>query len=1487
MIDGGDPAEFYREYRGVPQPANGYTDSTNGMATMASESRPQPSSLRSNGNGTTPKHPPIPGRTGKSSYRSASSPLDDRTGLSSAKSSPALNGIPRGQQPSVKDLLKRFDSNNDQSSSTVRKPPIRIAARQKTSESRGYQREQPGYMARTASSLQHTPSSASRAGVSTRDNGTGRRSPEKSRATQRTRFATEDQHSNNTLSSATRTPRPRNSVSGPQPSKSMMNLSPTSPIANPPSLPQTPARRPLFGEVLPIGPGGDHIGYGIPNSTSRRTSDSGLHRSWVGHQRSRSEVDVSPSSPTAWYLGVTPTLEDVDPNKVDSNKIPRTLPGHNRNHSDFADTKVNTMNGVNPSFQPPSPYVQPQPPHRVPVPKKQSISRLPVSSKRRSNSSESSSPISRASSPFTSKTFSNGKVRKPQSRPWSPATRVTPPGSRTMTPTQSTPRAGGRSRKPEQATNSSLNAYISAAPSKASPPLRSSRPRQPVSSASTPDRPKGPARAASHQVGTGMRLIRNGGFEDPKHRRTLESAPVDFEAMKAKIRRAYTKSIHETEQKEIRAANWRRLTERNARDAAAQVDREEDVINMMPQIPPASSTNNIQSEVELSPPPLQITTSFMKPPIMPQSTGFMEDSPTLGMPGSFVDDEPASAISCATGITEIDNEPQTEEARLNRMTSVRSNGHTRQLSNLSNLSAQMSFGEDDLSPEQAMYGFNQEHQESIDIMLATTPVEEPARALTLRDTEARGASYNQELDGSHDQHVLSPTFYTESPTQESPPNISRPSTTFGSYDEVGERDGLPASYERNNHTSKTSYQEGQGYIQEPAYAVSPDTPNDTHLQLPNLRIALGPPSVAVSEAENDYITTPVTDMDDEGSIGLSASRRPSIYDPYNANPDAPMQVNRRSHQSQWTDYSVNSTGDFGPGDQADIEFADPDKRHALAAELSRPPSPAPPVPPKPAGYSPLPSPRIPSPSHQRLPPVSTGDGFLTSFAEDHRLSATSGPIWSDYSPPLPSMNGDITDQTPIAPTRTPPPPIIQGNKRPPSSYQSSQNEPNHASDSRRGSDDLYSPRPSVSTPRSSTQISLEDSILATKLAGRQVAEPQTEEEKQAAEDLRKRLFKRKMGIKELIDTESMYLKDMTVVAEIYQGTAEACPKLDASDVKTIFRNTNEIVSFTTALLDDIKAGAASIYSPRSTKRSRESRSTTATAISRQASSAEDRFSTAGTLNEEQLTDEQKDQKTFVGASFGKHLKQMQTIYTDYLKNGDSANARLADLQTEPSVKVWLGECNTVAKDLTNAWNIDALMVKPFQRITRYELIFKAIMETTDASHPDFNDLKHTYDELKAITKNIDEMKDRIQTVHKAVAGRKRKESDVRSGLAKAFGRTKDRATDKLPSGRIPEDSVYQKLHEKYGNEYLQLQVVLRDVEFYTRQVKCWVDDILKLYSGMELHMRCVKKNSQFPEIESKWSRFNVSMRDMGTVVLEEHVRFTKSPTIPDADQFTD
>jgi hypothetical protein len=352
-----------------------------------------------------------------------------------------------------------------------------------------------------------------------------------------------------------------------------------------------------------------------------------------------------------------------------------------------------------------------------------------------------------------------------------------------------------------------------------------------------------------------------------------------------------------------------------------------------------------------------------------------------------------------------------------------------------------------------------------------------------------------------------------------------------------------------------------------------------------------------------------------------------------------------------------------------------------------------------------------------------------------------------------------------------------------------------------------------------------------------------------------------MLIKELIDTESVYLKDMNVVEEIYKGTAEACPKLDANDVKAIFRNTDEIVAFSTNFLDELKSAASSVYSPRTHRwKSKATNASTATSPA-----TEDRFSIAATLTVE--TDEQKDRKTFIGAEFGKHLQKMQMIYTDFLKNSELASSRLTALQADGAVKVWLSECNLVAKDLTAAWDLDALLVKPVQRITRYQLLLAQIFEHTSEDHPDYAALQITCRELAGLLKNIDDLKRRIHMVGKIV-GRKRKESDVRSGLAKAFGRRAEKM-QAASAHRPHDDDVYLKLHEKFGHDFLKLQIMLRDFEFYTRQIATYVNDFLRYLSSIELMVRL--SATPYPELESKWARFNMSMRDMGTVALEDHV----------------
>ena len=974
-----------------------------------------------------------------------------------------------------------------------------------------------------------------------------------------------------------------------------------------------------------------------------------------------------------------------------------------------------------------------------------------------------------------------------------------------------------------------------------------------------------------------MKITRN---DDPKPRKIMDVGPVDFAARRARIQRAYTKSIHESEQKEIRAANLRRLNERQARDSAAAAGQGE-VQEQSSAVAPAVDS---QPETISSPPksaePLQISTSFpSRDAVQENHSPSNLDSPTLGMPGSFVDDDepPQSAISTATGTTDIDNEPQTEAARLSRMPSIQ-----RTVPRMISSHALPSYG---LSPDEAMYGMGEDISPndagSIQIMLDATPVEEaqteptPTNDVFTRDPSPPGAFEQDAHYEDYDERPVFATTLTTASPKETTPEQSRPTTPLESGDETGSHLGMSNSQDGGIAHPDHGRSQERPEIRYPAdeeQSTVPELDDPPKHELPTLTTTLVPPSLAMNDVVHEFLSTPVTDMDydsSDGMGGVPVSEQGNYEDSYE--PDQEGQTSprmfRSSHQSAWTDYSVETTDDYSEQGYSPLPGASDAAKKPTPPPKEQSPSPKPGVPPKPENYSPQPSPRfaheaplLASPIGHQLPPLATGDGFGLSFSEPSpRLSSTSISQWPDHAPPPPPIPQSQGEASPAYPTRSPPP-LSFYNKRPPSSiFQGSQNGTSRNTESRRASDDVYSSRASLSTPRSSTQISLED-VSSSQIIGPDNM-PETEEERKEAEKLKKRLFQRRMLIKELIDTESVYLKDMNVVEEIYKGTAEACPKLDANDVKAIFRNTDEIVAFSTNFLDELKSAASSVYSTRNHRKSKAVNPSAATSPA-----TEDRFSIAATLAEE--TDEQKDRKTFIGANFGKHLKKMQAIYTDFLKNSEMASSRLTALQADSAVKVWLSECNLVAKDLTAAWDLDALLVKPVQRITRYQLLLGQIFEHTSEDHPDYAALQITCRELAGLLKNIDDLKRRIHMVGKIV-GRKRKESDVRSGLAKAFGRRAEKI--QISSANRPQDDeIYLKLHEKFGHDFLKLQIMLRDFEFYTRQIATYVADFLRYLSSIELMVRL--SATPYPELESKWARFNMSMRDMGTVALEDHVR---------------
>lgn len=469
-------------------------------------------------------------------------------------------------------------------------------------------------------------------------------------------------------------------------------------------------------------------------------------------------------------------------------------------------------------------------------------------------------------------------------------------------------------------------------------------------------------------------------------------------------------------------------------------------------------------------------------------------------------------------------------------------------------------------------------------------------------------------------------------------------------------------------------------------------------------------------------------------------------------------------------------------------------------------------------------------------------------------------------------------QVPKLPDHSPPPPP-ENESRPTSGYyddrrpDSSVTKDDHASVgfplSRRESEDYHN-----------------QSSAGQSLDGLTPAQTPLEEDRRISEDnaedsgpVRKeksRLRQRQMVIKEIVDTEAAFVRDMNVIEEIYKGTAEACPKLDDKTIKLIFRNSHEIIAFHTAFLSELKDGVTSVYVPRGRRSpvlkedTAMSDATTihsvASTVPSTAPSSTTAVSVTGTATTNPEADDTKDRQTVIGPAFIRNIEQMRTAHEGFLRTSDVANKRLIDIQQDPTVQVWLNECNEVAKDLTAAWNLDSLLIKPMQRITKYPNLISQLLQYTPEDHPDRESLLVARVSVENAILEINKTKKNFELVGQIV-GRKRKESDVKTGFARAFGKRVDKL--QASSNRPAEDPEYLKLNEKFSDDYLRLQVVLRDVEFYTREVSAYVQAFLDYLSAMELVMRL--QPSPYPELESKWVQFNVSMRDIKKVTLEQHV----------------
>ena len=1468
-----DPHDFYRAHQeryGREELMNGPGQGTirverrDGDGQGGARSRPISPRTR-NGNG--PRLPPITSRINNAQYSSTN---QDRSPLSATKSSPTLSSTVRNR---TKELVNKFNQTLDEV------PPV---PKKTNSRSPSATSNPGGYVAGSRTASQ---SRGAARGISSGSFSSDATSTKSGRYQLQRRGRTQEE--------GPVSPRTRRNYkmepTDPMPvrpfaSQSLVDLAPD--IA---ALP----RKPLFGEVWTSPAGQSAAGYGIRGPKRRRGSEGSMHSpnpmfadsSFMRHR------DPSPTSPSTWYYGSAPPLDEIKA-KGDLPDPPPNL--HRRTRSDFQ--------GV-PSGPPPAGVYTnnlspPSSPSSLNDSRRNSHSRIPIRARRPSTTSDSGeSAIKNASSALDSNinTKTPTRTRAPPPKPLQ-NTRSSPRYSRSTTP-QKSPRYQSNSGRPS--TSPRLAAYISAPMPKKSPPLRSSRPRQPVSSAST---------SASRARAVDKFASENGSssnVREPRNRRPPELGAVDFAARRQKIQQAFTKTVKEEEEREIRRASMAHDTHSAVSPITAVESIDERPLE------PKSSTSampssNVQAANESSTADhdlksleqnLTIDTGHLTERSVLDLS--MEDSPTLGTfntqfttheqgiaangstPTSDID--PGSAITADTSDsvdTFFDDEPQDESRNNSRHPSAERHDLLTSVATLrssetpSPTGARRRNGVEE--PESG------DDRESIQIMLGATPILEKASFHDQYEDKSKDVTSS---DGPDSRWSMSSwTSSTKSRDERdaqleridehspSKPNASAHLSYSTAGSEPTQPVWSPASY-TSPKTDRTTM-ESDGYstinrvldhyhhdpnafnadmihdMQQHIYNQSPDLARQggydprkvTQLYLQRMAKERNVPPSPMPEPIRAQINKRSSSLAIPGPISEK-----EVRDDMDEKILPVVSHNRNLSASSAADLDVDDEGNLKP---ARASLSRPDDFMDMSPSLG--------------GFYER---AADTPQDEMKPPLpEKDDPFLRSEKSLETRERAPGdsfhPDDDESRPQLPPINfghGGLAIN--VEPPRrgdspiVPPPPLPVHSPPPP---------PNQIKDQSR---QPFVPPPTKPFLRDQNDGAREarppivsrPSEVSTNFRDGQTMESDTLAKNSSPSPDQKRLTRRKHIIKELVDTEHSYGRDMVVVIDIYKETSNVIV-ISPEDVKTLFGNSAQIVTFSTNFLDALKQASKSIYVlPRSKRFHRISDATSHSGNTGDESS----------IHGSDLNDEEKDRKTFIGEAFGQHMASMEKVYADYLKNHDAANQKLQQLQKNPKVEIWLNQCKEFASDITSAWDLDSLLVKPVQRILKYPLLLDQLLEVTPENHPDYTALDVAVREMKGMSMRINEMKKRADILEQVTySNRKRKDSDMRIGLAKAFGATK-KLRQQTPVSGMFDDKAYTAVSERFSEHFVRLQIIMRDVEMYTSDVEIFMRKFLDFAMAMEAHIDVGQ--TSFPDCESKWRKFRMSMRDMSTTALCDHV----------------
>ncbi|KAH9039884.1 hypothetical protein EDB85DRAFT_1859276 [Lactarius pseudohatsudake] len=136
----------------------------------------------------------------------------------------------------------------------------------------------------------------------------------------------------------------------------------------------------------------------------------------------------------------------------------------------------------------------------------------------------------------------------------------------------------------------------------------------------------------------------------------------------------------------------------------------------------------------------------------------------------------------------------------------------------------------------------------------------------------------------------------------------------------------------------------------------------------------------------------------------------------------------------------------------------------------------------------------------------------------------------------------------------------------------------------------------------------------------------------------------------------------------------------------------------------------------------------------------------------------------VGNLFIDTIPLMEPQYMLYITHHPAALAHLGSLPQTPALAAYHATTRTLAQQLSHAWDLPSLLIKPVQRLLKYALLLHAIIEETPDSHGDKENLRRAKAMVEDVSHAINEGQRRREIVKEVFAAGKPAEVLKKKGL---------------------------------------------------------------------------------------------------------------------------